>query len=130
MKIFLRWLGRSVYTPFVPVTSSACQGTERYLEDLWDHAPWRVALLHTFLALIVQCLPVLVLGRPVLFSMLSKPNQEKFQQRLFRSRWYALRLIGYGIKGHALVATLRDPKAREELLQPSSLFEARHHVQA
>jgi hypothetical protein len=118
LKKFLTWLGKEIYLGFVPVDPALSRGAENYLVDLWAQAPRSVAVIHTTLALIVWMLPIVVLKRPVLFHQLSTPDQEKMIRRMKTSRIYLIRLIAYGVKGHALVAVFREPSARRQLLQP------------
>lgn len=112
----LRWLGRGVYTGFVPINPSCTQGAEEYLVDLWRSAPKRVAFVHTALALTVTLLPFLFLRRLKLFPSLLPKEQERMILKMMRSPIYLFRLIAYGVKGHALVAVLRHPQARRMIL--------------
>lgn len=112
----LRWLSRNVYGGFLPPAVGPATGVERYLEDLWRDAPWPVALGHTLAALVMCALP-LALGwtlRP--FSFLSSDEQGVFLARVLRHPWYPVRLLGFMVRGNALVAALRDPVARAAIL--------------
>lgn len=108
-----RWLGGEVYGAFLPLHSH--QGAKDYLVDLWRTAPRRVALSHSLLCLIVCGLPPVILFTPKLLPSLSAAEKERFVNRLLRSSFYWFRVIGYGVKSHALVAQLRYPAARAEL---------------
>ena len=111
----LRWLSREVYGGLVP-TTEPLQGAETYLIDLWKRAPFRVAATHTALAIAVLVLPLFVLGKLRLFPQLSRADKAEMQKRMARSPRYLFRLIFYGVRGHALVASLRDPLGRKSLL--------------
>jgi len=105
-------LGRAVYAGVVPVAVEYRRGAETYLPELWAKAPWRVALTHTGLALVTLLLPPVVLRTPRLFSALPNSEKERMITTMMRSRIYLLRLIAFGVRGHALIAILRDEKAR------------------
>lgn len=97
-------------------TETGAGGVERYLEDLWREARWPVALAHT-LAALLMCAAPLALGhalRP--FPFLSSDEQGALLARMLRHPWYPVRLLGFTIRGHALVALLRDPVARAGVL--------------
>jgi len=120
----LRWLSRNVYGGCVPPAAGTA-GVERYLEDLWRDAPWPVALGHTLTAVAMCAIP-LALGRTLRpFSSLSSDEQGALVSRMLRHPWYAVRLLGFTVRGNALVAALRDPAARAAILgdgdrQPAS----------
>jgi hypothetical protein len=120
---FLRWLGNHVYGAFFPVEGGSV-GMERYLEDLWHEAPLSVALTHTMLAIFVQFSPILFIGRFALLSQLKLSERETLQKRILHSKWYLFRLIGYGVRGHAMVAALRHKETRKRALR-SPLLEQR-----
>jgi choline dehydrogenase-like flavoprotein len=108
----------------VPPAAGAA-GVERYLEDLWRDAPWPVALGHTLTAVAMCAIP-LALGRTLRpFSSLSSDEQGALVSRMLRHPWYPVRLLGFTVRGNALVAALRDPAARAAILgdgdgQPAS----------
>jgi len=111
----LRWLSRTVYGGCVPPAAGAV-GVERYLEDLWRDAPWPVALGHTLTA-VAMCAVPLALGRTLRpFSSLSSDEQGALVSRMLRHPWYPVRLLGFTVRGNALVAALRDPAARAAIL--------------
>jgi hypothetical protein len=114
----LRWLARGVYPAFLPVDGPVSPSTERYLEDLWREAPWRVALAHTGVVLCICLLPLFLLGRPRLFPALTQEEQSEVLMRMHRSRWYALRLAAAAARTAALLAALRVPEDRLRLLAP------------
>ena len=115
---FARRLGRVAYGSFVPATDLV--GAETYLEDIWCQGAKVVALTHGLLALTVCLLPLLMGSRKTLFTLDSK-RREVFLGRILTHRTYLIRLIGMGVKGHALMAILRFPGSRRELLgAPSS----------
>ena len=86
-----------------------------YLGDLWQHAPRRVALTHTLLAIFV-CLTPLLFGRFRLLPWLAPAEQQELLGRLLRARNYFLRMIAFALRGHALMAALRDAELRVQLL--------------
>ena len=98
-------------------------GAETYLVDLWTKAPRKVALTQTALAILLLLSPFYVQGKLLLYCWLSEKNKEKLQSAMTHSRFYFIRLVLYGIKGHALVATFRDPSARSSYLRRSLSFE-------
>jgi len=99
----------------VPSAAGAA-GVERYLEDLWRDAPWPVALGHTLTALAMCAVP-LALGRTLRpFPSLSSDEQGALVSRMLRHPWYPVRLLGFTVRGNALVAALRDPAARAAIL--------------
>jgi len=108
-------LGRAVYPAFLPV-DGAGRAAARYLPDLLRDAPPVVAVGSAGLALAVYLLPPLVIRRARPFSMLAPADQEEMLRRLFCSRFYLWRSIGYACKGAALIAVLRDPEVRRDLL--------------
>jgi len=111
----LRWLSRNVYGGCVPPAAGTA-GVERYLEDLWRDAPWPVALGHTLTALAMCAVP-LALGRTLRpFPSLSSDEQGALVSRMLRHPWYPVRLLGFTVRGNALVAALRDPAARAAIL--------------
>jgi choline dehydrogenase-like flavoprotein len=113
----LQWLSRSVYGGCLPREGAPPEtGVERYLEDLWRDAPWPVALGHTLTALIM-CAAPLALGRGLRpFPTLTTEAQGAFLTHLLQHPWYPARLLGFTVRGTALVAALRDPAARGALL--------------
>jgi hypothetical protein len=121
---FLRRLGREVYGGFVPVDTSMLSGAEGYLPELWSEAPFRVALIHTLLAIVVSLFPLFLIGRPRRFGKLSQVNRLKMIGKMMRSRFYLMRLIAYGVKGHALVAVLRKTEVQKAVVAqgPVSLY--------
>lgn len=116
----LRWLGREVYGSFVPLEGNgSLRGAEDYLSELWRTFPKRIALSHTLLCVAVMVLPCLTKSLRPLF-LLNRSAKNHFASHLLRSRLYLFRLIAYGVKGHALVATLRTAAARDSLVESSS----------
>ncbi len=101
----------------MPLEGKCVEGAQNYLVDVWRDAPLRAALVHTALAWILLFLPLLILRKPKLFSGLSRSDQKLMQERMMHSRWYLLRMTAYGVRGHALVATLRDKEARAFFLR-------------
>lgn len=122
----LRWLGRGVYPSFLPTPHTA--GAETYLEDMWNHTSKKVALLHTGLAMLISLSPFFLLGKLKLFPYLSPKDKQRLQDKLLFSRIYLVRIIGYAVRSHALVAILRDPKAREALLTKSKVTNAKNSL--
>lgn len=98
-----------------------------YLCDLWKIAPKRVAFAHTVLALIPLFIGPFLLKKPCLYPALALEQKEQIQHKLMFSKWYLLRLVAYGLRGHALVATLRDEKVRTKILQDSPLTQRGSH---
>lgn len=120
----LRHLGRVSYGAFLPLEDLS--GAENYLVDVWKHFPRSVALAHTVLCLGVYFLPVFTYLRPL--SLLPSKARDQYVQELLNSRVYLFRLIGFGVKGHALVAILRVKNARESLAKTSDIAGARRAV--
>jgi hypothetical protein len=116
-RIGLRWLGRTVYGSLVPFPAEHLTGAENYLVDLWRIAPKKIALVHTLLAILMYLSPPLILLTPHFLAGLTPRQNNEFQARLIRSRFFLLRTITYGVRGHALVAILREPSARAWLLK-------------
>jgi len=112
-KQLLRWLGRNVYGTFVAMPSPLNEGAETYLESLWLDAPRSVAAMHTLLAIVTMCLPPFLLFKPKLLSGLGEGDRHSFVQRMMGSRLYPVRLMAYGVRGHALVAVFRNPRTRQ-----------------
>lgn len=103
----LRSLGRAAYGLFLPYNDNAkLIGAAEYLPTLWRDFPLKVALSHTLLCLAVFFLPPLILRKPKLLNGLTVSEKEQYATALLRSRIYLIRLIGYGVKGHALVSVL------------------------
>jgi hypothetical protein len=125
---YLRWLGRTVYGTFLPLESAYLSGAENYLSDVWTVAPKRVALLHTLLATFFLFIPGIILRKFKLIFQLSQDDRELFQIKMIGSRSYLLRTMIYGIRGHALVAILRDPNAREHALTLESTHDTKQKV--
>ena len=109
-----RWAG-GVYAAIVPVTGDVPDRAATFLEDLWQVAPVRVALLTSVGALAVCLSPIVVIGRPTLFHRLSEADQQRLLERMMEARPYVFRLLFYGVKSMALVAVLRDPECRKHL---------------
>ena len=61
-------------------------------------------------------IPSALARKPRLFSGLARGDQERMLSRMLASRWYGARLLAEVVKGAALVAILRDPVARKQLL--------------
>lgn len=113
------WLGGEIYGSLFPVSS--LEGAQSYFLELWNRAPKKVALTQAILLLFMAVTPLILFGRLRLFPTLSRAEKESIWSRLQSSRVYALRLVAYGLRGHALMAILRDPAARLEVLsKPSS----------
>lgn len=115
----LRRLGSVVYGTFFPVPGQNL-GAERYLEDLWRDAPARVALVHTLLAVFVFFAPPFIVGKLRTLAGLSTNEHEDFQRHLLHSPFYFIRLAGYAVRGHAMVAALRSPDTRRRVLKRPS----------
>lgn len=123
---FLRRLGRVSYGAFLPLGSDELlEGASNYLVDAWKSSPKSVALAHTILCATVYFLPLFLFPyfRPL--SMLAPASRNKFVNELLQSKLYFLRLVGFGVKGHALVAILRDPIARQALQKSPELLARR-----
>lgn len=109
-------LSESVYFPFVPIADPrAVSGARTYLRDLWSGYRWNIAFVHTAICAFMYFLPVLILGKAKTLPMLGAAERELFLKRILESRLYPLRLLGYGVKGHALMAVLRDASLRRDL---------------
>lgn len=121
MKRFLHWLSLEIYPSFLPVYPEWGNGAKTYLSDLWSDAPLKVALVQTILALIVLIMPMALLMKPKLFSSLPIHDRSEVIRRMSSSRIYLIRLIAYGVKGHATVAIMRDPLARNGLTKHKHL---------
>lgn len=124
----LRRLGRVSYGAFLPLDSDEkLVGASTYLVDAWRTAPKSVALAHIVLCAAVYLLPLVIFPyfRPL--SLLAPASRDKFVKELLQSKIFFLRLVGYGVKGHALVAILREPIARRSL-ESQSLPAARRAV--
>lgn len=113
----LRWLGRHAYGTWIPAGEPQhLRGAERFLEDVWRDAPRRVAAAHTAMAIATCALPLLVLRTLRPLPWLGRRARDTFARRVLGSASYPLRLLGYAMRGNALVAVLRDPDARAALL--------------
>ncbi|MBI4404376.1 MAG: hypothetical protein HY537_09460 [Deltaproteobacteria bacterium] len=115
---FLKWLGISVYGAFVPVPDT--RGAGSYLVDLWKHAPSHVAAAHTIAALIILFLPPLMIGKLSLFSALPRRDKDRMLEKLIHSKHFWFRMIAYGVRGHAMVATFRFPETKSCLKEERS----------
>lgn len=113
---FLRGLGKEVYGGLVPLEDSLLEGAAGYLPDLWNEAPLRIAMTHTVLAIMISLLPLFLIGRPRRFGRLSAGDRVKVMEKMMRSRFYLLRIVAYGVKGHALVAVLRKTESRQSVV--------------
>lgn len=112
----LRRLARVSYGAFLPLDNEAkLEGASSYLTDAWKSLPPQVALAHTVLCAVVFFLPLFLFPyfRPL--SILPSASRDQYVKELLTSKIYLFRLVGYGVKGHALVAILREPAAREAL---------------
>jgi choline dehydrogenase-like flavoprotein len=94
---------------------------ERYLEDMWREAPARAAAALTAAAILVAAWVRLSVFS--VFRADSESRRTDPARRLLDSRFYPVRLLAYALRGHALVAALRDPAARQALL-PARLHPA------
>jgi len=117
----LKWMGREVYGAFLPLDAPhKLVGAENYLPDIFRSTTFSVGASHTLLCVAVFFLPVFSrFLRPL--GLLTREEKDRFVTRLLTSPLYLFRLIGYGVKGHALVAVLREPVARQAITKMPGL---------
>ncbi len=108
----LRRVGRDVYGAFLPTPDDAMDGADRFLEDLWNDAPPLVALGYTVATAAVWASPFLLLRSRGGIDRLSAADREALLDDLASSRFYVVRGVATATRAAALMAILRDPKAR------------------
>jgi len=99
-----------------PAAEPSAAGVERYLEDLWRDAPWPVALGNALTALAMCAVPLAPGAHCGRFPRSRAMSRARSSRACCGIPGILVRLLGFTVRGRALVAPLRDPATRAAIL--------------
>ncbi len=69
-----------------------------FLQDIFANGPITFTLLARVVFILLQLMPLFIIGRLKLFINLSADDKDRFLMALYNSRWYLLRQLGLLVK--------------------------------